>query len=277
MNEIIKDVHAMGVRGITLSGGGEPLVHRSINRILQSIIDSRLSFSLITNGQRIQSKKAELLKKAKWIRVSMDYYSPESFVISKRGTENMFAKLRDNLKGFTKDGDNDIGVNYVITKENYKHLKESVELAIELGMRNIRYSPVWVPEFEVYHRFLFHPVIRSIKKLQEEYKSDIDIYHSYRIAEKAAKRTYSKCYFQQVVPVIGADLNVYNCHNKAYSPDGMIGSIKDQKFSELWYSEATAKHFKNYDAKEHCKYECANDKKNIFIHELINCHGDVYV
>ena len=277
MKEIIKDISNMGVRGITYSGGGEFLVHRNANKILEATIESRLSLSLITNGQRIKGETAKLLKKAKWIRVSMDYYSPESFVISKRGTENMFAELCKNIKEFTKDGNSDIGVNYVVTKENYKHLEDSIQLAIELGMKNIRYSPVWVPDFESYHQFLFHSVMRSIKEIQEKYKDDITVYYSYKIAEKAAERAYSQCYFQQVVPVIGADLNVYNCHNKAYSPNGCIGSIKDQKFSELWYSEATKTHFKNFDAKQHCKYECANDNKNKFIHELINCHGDIYV
>ena len=37
----------------------------------------------------------------------------------------------------------------------------------------------------------------------------------------------------QVVSVIGADCNVYNCHNKAYDKTGRVGSIKNQKFSDL--------------------------------------------
>jgi dTDP-4-dehydrorhamnose reductase len=35
----------------------------------------------------------------------------------------------------------------------------------------------------------------------------------------------------QTVPVIGADLKVYACHNKAYDHTGEIGSLKDKNFN----------------------------------------------
>jgi len=277
MNEIIEDITQMGVQGITWSGGGETLVHKNIIEILETTIKNKLNFSLITNGQKIYGDIAELLKRSKWIRVSMDYYSSESFIESKRGSDSMFNDLCKNIKSFTSNTDHDIGVNYIITEKNYKFLEESIKLVIDLGFKNIRYSPIWTPNFEEYHQYLFHTVIHTLKELREKYSDQIQIYDSYKIAEKALPRTYSKCYFQQVVPVIGADLNVYNCHNTAYTDHGLMGSIKDIKFSELWNSETIKTHFDTFNPIEKCNHECANDAKNKYINELMNCYGDCYV
>jgi radical SAM protein with 4Fe4S-binding SPASM domain len=37
----------------------------------------------------------------------------------------------------------------------------------------------------------------------------------------------------QVVPVIGADGNVYNCHNKSYTEEAIIGNINNQSFENM--------------------------------------------
>ena len=81
----------------------------------------------------------------------------------------------------------------------------------------------------------------------------------------------------QIIPVIGADYNVYNCHNKSYTDDGKIGSIKNRSFRDLWTSTEALRFFETFNPQEHCQCQCANDKKNIFIHEMINCYGDNYV
>ena len=81
----------------------------------------------------------------------------------------------------------------------------------------------------------------------------------------------------QTVPVLGADLGVYACHNKAYDSTGMIGSLKDQSFKELWFSQETKDYMMNFNAKRTCLHECSNDRKNILINEVVQASTDNFI
>jgi hypothetical protein len=45
----------------------------------------------------------------------------------------------------------------------------------------------------------------------------------------------------------------------------------------MWFSESTKKHFESFNPQLHCQCQCANDDKNLFIHDLIKFNGDNYV
>ena len=81
----------------------------------------------------------------------------------------------------------------------------------------------------------------------------------------------------QTVPVIGADQNVYACHNKAYDNTGLMGSIKDQSFKQMWFSDATKKYMETFNARQKCMHECSNDRKNIIINQVLDASTDNFV
>jgi radical SAM protein with 4Fe4S-binding SPASM domain len=80
-----------------------------------------------------------------------------------------------------------------------------------------------------------------------------------------------------VVPVVGADQNVYACHNKAYDHTGLIGSIRDQTFEQLWMGGEAEKFFASLNPQVSCRHQCANDRKNQLIQQMIDSHGDNYL
>jgi MoaA/NifB/PqqE/SkfB family radical SAM enzyme len=278
MIEILDDLKDIGIKAVTYSGGGEPLIHKNILDILDKTLENKLDLSILTNGQLINDKVADRLSKSKWTRISIDYFSEQSFIESKRGNKRMFEKLIDNVKNFTSmNRQCEIGVNYIITKNNYNNLVQSAEFLNKLGVDNVRYSPVWTPDFYEYHKAIQNDVEKSLQIIRKDFSDNMIIYDSYKIQEEITKRKYYQCYFMQVVPVIGADLNIYNCHNKAYSTDGIVGSIKEKKFSDVWFSQEVEKYFNSFRPDLLCNHQCANDRKNEYIHEIINCYGDNYV
>ena len=66
MYEIIHDLHEMGVKAITFSGGGEPLVYPYIEETLGLVRSKSIDYSIITNGQELEGKKAEMLANEKY-------------------------------------------------------------------------------------------------------------------------------------------------------------------------------------------------------------------
>ena len=281
--KILETLHSfkkIGVKSITYSGGGEPLIHPGIEEVLQLNKDLGIDIAMITNAQLLYGNKANLLKDSKWIRVSVDYSNYEEFKKSGRGSLDKYNQILENISNFSKmkTPECDLTVNYIITKENYKNLFNGALLLKSLNVDNIRFSPVYTKDFLDYHSSIKAEVLQTLNDIKKYLETDtFKIYHSYYLNENFTKRNYNKCYFQQIVPVIGGDYNVYNCHNKAYTPEGMIGSIKNQTFEEFWFSEDTKKHFERFNAKKECVCQCAADNKNLFIHELINFHGDSYV
>jgi radical SAM protein with 4Fe4S-binding SPASM domain len=107
---------------------------------------------------------------------------------------------------------------------------------------------------------------------------NFEVFDSYWINPEQLFRSYHLCRYQQVVPVIAADCNVYSCHNTAYTDYGLIGSIRDQSFRELWFSKAVRQRFATFDPTCHCQgIQCANDTKNKILDEAINSYGDNFV
>jgi len=280
--EILDDFKDMGVKSVTYSGGGEPLLHPHATEYLQRTIDNGIDLSIITNGELMKGEKAEVLKNGKWIRVSMDYYTPEGFVASSRGREKSFYKVVENVQNFAKikNKDCDLGCNWVITRENHKQIFEASKFFKNLGMDNIKFCAVWIKDFEKYHRSLKTRVMKDLHRIEEELADEsFRVYDNYKITidKNTLYRPYHKCLFMQVTPVIGADGVVYNCHNKGYDRSGMIGDINSQSFKKMWMSEKTAKYFEEFDAQLSCRHQCAPDLKNIYMHELLSLHGDNYV
>lgn len=278
--EILDDFKDMNVKAITYSGGGEPLLHPDIIEIINKTKQNGIDLSIITNAQLLSGEKAEILYDAKWVRISMDYFNADLFHETRAVSKDKFQMIVNNIVNFNKNkNDNcDLSINYIITKINYKFINDAVKFFKDLKVDNIRISPVWTKDFMNYHNNIKELVIKDINIARNKFESDIfKIYDSYVITEEVTQRKYKKCFIQQTIPVIGADYKVYTCHNKAYDDDGIIGDISEQSFKEMWNSEQTKEFFDKFDASHSCNHQCANDNKNIFINEMVDCFGDNFV
>ena len=73
-------------------------------------------------------------------------------------------------------------------------------------------------------------------------------------------KNYDWCPFLQALCVIGVDLKVYSCQDKAYTDKGLLGSLKEQGFGEFW-NGSKSKFYKINPSKD-CQHHCvANQKK----------------
>lgn len=279
--ETVDDLKNIGTKAVTLTGGGEPLFHPNITEIIDRINKIGLDNSVITNGQLLSGERAEALKNAKWIRVSMDYHDEDSFEKSRRVPSKLMGEIFKNIRNFAKikNKNCDLAVNFIVTQENHLNLFDTAKKLKDHGIENIRFSPLWLPGFEEYHKPLEENVSKQIRKSQEQLTGDgFTVYHSYNIKTQAQKRTCKRCFVMQTNPVIAADSNVYTCHNKAYDKSGLIGSIKDRKFSDLWFSPEAKEVFEKFNPIENCSHhQCAGDQKNILVNQFLEARDDNFV
>ena len=290
MFEVLDDFAEMGVKAVTYSGGGEPLLHKDIVGIMQHTLNLGLDLSIITNGQMLKGERARVLRYAKWVRVSMDYTNGPEMARTRIVPERLFEDVLNNLREFAKlkHAGCDLGVNFIIhrgnsgfeTNEPDKLVKFALTLR-DCGVENVRLSPMWTPnlaEYHAPHRAMVEAQLRAVSQIIRD-RQPFSVTSTFNLESAAhgVERGYTKCPFMQVVPVVGADQKVYACHNKAYDASGCIGSIELMRFKELWFSAEAQEKFRMLNPQTDCRHQCANDSKNILIHRLLEAHADNFV
>jgi MoaA/NifB/PqqE/SkfB family radical SAM enzyme len=282
MREIIEDFAEMGVKAVTYSGGGEPLIHPDIVGILEHTLAYGIDLSIITNGSMLNGERAAMLANAKWVRVSMDYSCKEEMVAFRKVHEKLYDETMANIEAFSKlkSTSCDLYVNYIVHADNCQNLVYVAKTLKSIGVQNVRFSPMWLsPGFHEYHAKISPQVQGQLTEMRALIDDSFSVNTTYDLLSSAHNsfRTYKKCYVMQTIPVIGADLQVYACHNKAYDSTGAIGSIKDRSFKSLWFDDATKALFESFDAQAKCCHQCSNDNKNILINEFMNTSVDNFV
>ena len=277
MMEILDDFRYIGVKAVTYSGGGEPLLHPNITEIFDRTMNNGIDLSIITNGQLLDGDRAAALRNSEWVRVSADSPDVETFARTRRVSKDLYFGLVDNLKNFARDKNPkcELGINFVIQGGNSDKVYEGARFFKLLGANHIKFSPLYTPRgFEEYHAQFKKSVIEQIARAKEDLDGDgFSVYSTYEndfdLSGKS-ERTYEKCFIMETVPVIGADSTVYFCHDKAYSSSGKLGSIKERSFRDLWFSDDVKKVFSTFNARKGCAHHCANDCRNLAIAEVIS-------
>ena len=270
MMEIISDMAKMGVKAVTFSGGGEPLVYPCIEEAMEQILKLGIDLSIITNGSLLMGEKARILARAKWVRISIDSIIPENYAKIRGISPDAMEMLLDNIRKFAeiKNDNCELGINFVVGKENYKEITMVANIMKKLGVNHVKFAPLFSNDTEEYHKDIKDEVISTLKNLSSELNCDrfkiIDLYTSdFDNNYKVFKRTEFVC-------VIGANSKVYYCHDKAYLSDGCVCELEDQSFEAGWNSEDVTKKFREFDAKVMCKQHCVYDSRNILINSYLD-------
>jgi len=207
----------------------------------------------------------------------------DTFEYLRRVPKRLFHELTSNIRNFAriKPKHCTLGINFVVHKENVPTIYESIRFFKELGVDNIKFTPVWGLNFFEYHKDIIAPVVEQINKARQDFQDDsFKIYDTYEQdfnLTGASERTYNTCYTMQVNPIIGADCGVYACHNKAYDPTGLISNIRYQSFKSLWFSKETAEFFKSFNPRHLCRHQCTADAKNIALLDFVKNKGSITI
>jgi MoaA/NifB/PqqE/SkfB family radical SAM enzyme len=276
MMEIIDDIDDMGVKALTFSGGGDPFYYPYLLDAVKKLSNTSVKFASLTNGAELEGEIAEVFAhSATWLRISIDGWDDDSYSKYRGVKKGVFTKIINNMKDFKKlSGKCYLGVSLIVDKINATHVYDFLERLKDVGVDSVKVAPCIVSncknENNEYHKRIFNCVKEQVKKAIEELADEnYEIFDSYHELGEKFEKEYSWCPFIQILPVIGADLNVYPCHDKAYNIDeGSLGSIKEQRFKEFWLSDKN-KFFK-IDPTRHCNHHCVMNTNNKLVLEYLN-------
>ncbi|MBI5240592.1 MAG: radical SAM protein [Elusimicrobia bacterium] len=276
MLEILEDFRDMGVRAVTFSGGGEPFCYPHLLDAARFLAGTDISFASLTNGSRLTGELAALFARhATWLRVSVDGWDEESYSSYRKVPRGEFAKVLKNIEGFKKlPGGCHLGVSLIIDQRNAPHVREMIGRFRALGADSVKASGCVVSdsvqENNAYHKAIFASVKEQIQRARSDFAGQgFEIFDAYHELDDKFRKSYGWCPYLQILPVIGADLNIYPCQDKAYNlAEGLLGSIKERRFKDFW-SEGKAKFFK-IDPRHHCDHHCVANLKNEMILEYLD-------
>jgi len=244
VRKALDDFARMGVRSITLSGGGEPLLadRECMEPILCSGLALGMNTSLACGAAGIKSM-LDYLERFTWIRVSFDAYDAESY--ARRRQNKQFDAVMDRLRGLLDacGTQTTVGLGILTDEEVLLHLGDllyTLEAYLPVPLRTklayilvrpyVRHDPTddidytFVDAFEerlpywmkAYASIGFR-LISHVEKFAE-----IAGY----IAEKKSREA-TRCYGSTVDLVLGADGRYYRCCELAYRPECLVADVMD--------------------------------------------------
>jgi Fe-coproporphyrin III synthase len=276
MIEIVEDLVEMGVKAVTFSGGGEPLIYPHIGETVLALGRNKIKLATLTNASHLKGEVAEAFAKyGSWVRVSIDGWDAKSYAEYRNIKIDAFDTIINNMRDFAKiKSECLLGVNYIVDEKNYRHIFEFISMMKEIGVDHVKIMGVIVSndgkQSNQYHLKLKDAVHEQIIRAHELESENFKIINHYHEFPERFDKDYTTCPSQQFLTIIGADSKVYSCHDKAYTDLGFLGSIENRSFKEFWFSEENRTRMQAINPSIHCNHHCAEHRRNLLLHEYLS-------
>lgn len=123
---VIEQGIELGLKRVIIIGGGEPLMHPDILKIIKFLYIKKLGIDLFTNGTLITQKLAEIFydyRVEPVVKLNSLIPEVQDFLAKKKGTYNLIQKALKNLQSAGYPDDNhDLGIESIICSYNYKEI-----------------------------------------------------------------------------------------------------------------------------------------------------------
>ncbi|MCK5073660.1 MAG: radical SAM protein, partial [Bacteriovoracaceae bacterium] len=242
--------------------------------------ENGVKIATLTNGTFLKGEVAEIFAKyGTWVRISTDAWDDESIKKFRGIKKDDFTTICNNIKNFTKFNTKCVlGISFVVTHENHKHIFSFANHMKELGVNHIKISGCVISmngrENNTYHAKIKDHVFAEIKKSEELNDENFKIINHYHDMDESFDKDYKTCRFLQFLTVIGADLKVYTCQDKAYTESGLLGSIENMSFQKFWFSRENREKLLSLNPHTQCKHHCVAHAKNLLINDFLALDRD---
>jgi MoaA/NifB/PqqE/SkfB family radical SAM enzyme len=282
--ETVDELALAGVKCVEVTGGGEPTLHPDFDELCARIAACGMELALVTNGTRIDPRRAERLGQLPftWVRVSVDAGNAEDYVAVRNTPLSHWERAWEAVAFLSAQAkqpyahpESTVGVGFVIDRGNWRGVYDACRLAMEAGAHNIRISTSFTPDglsrFDQECRETVPPMVQRAKADFERAGFTIHDLSTERWHNTAlGRQEYPFCYWKEVGCVIGADQNVYACCSWSYNQMGLMGTIRDKPFREMWFGEGAAWRAQ-HDPRRDCRIHCLYEQRNI---EALRLMGD---
>jgi MoaA/NifB/PqqE/SkfB family radical SAM enzyme len=265
--DMLNQLADYGIKSVTWTGGGEPTLHKDFDTITAYAAYNGLEQGIYTHGGHITGERAAWMKYYfEWIYFSFDAWDVDSYKLHKG--VNRFDKVCENIRNIVAiPGKATIGMGFLLTRDNYRHIYVMQQLARDLGVDYAQFRPLidFAPNEP---NVLLEDTswIDEAIGLLQQYGDDPFIIADvgrFRRYQKWTGHGYSTCFWSALQTVITPNGKVWRCTNKREYPDGLIGDLAVESFAELWERSGGSCGFNAA-----CRISCKGDPGNETLNQL---------
>jgi len=229
IEKFFESIHATRI-GVTIEGGGEPMLYPWFNEMIEKAASLGISLGLITNGSI--PIKNDILQYFTWIRISLDAGTPEEYLLEKN--RDRFNTVLANIEAIGRLKHNTIlGVNYVITQDNIGNIIPLLYKLDELQVDFISMGPVE----EHPNLCVSESQLQQLDKELQDNKKSLKLHVKLNTLCNSNKDNNNgvPCFAHSLHCIIHADGNVVLCEKRRHDPV-VLGNIGEESFISIWNS-----------------------------------------
>ena len=171
-----------------------------------------------------------------------------------------------------------IGASVIVDEGNAPHLFGLCQRLKDVGVHHVKLAPCIVRdsgrENDTYHARIADTVHAQIERIRRIEDRGFQVNDHYHALGDRFDRSDRRCPMAYLLTIIGADLGVYTCQDKAYTESGRLGSLANRRFRDLWFSAENNRSLCAIDPSVSCRHHCVASSKNEMINEFLSLADD---
>lgn len=233
-----------GGRAVTFCGSGECTAHRGYAEICHRAKADGLKIGVITNGSRLHHEDvAEAVKQTHtWVRIGMNAGTPETYAKITHHKPEAFQRTLNAIRALREEAvepDFRIGLNYVVTEENYLEIETAARLAGESGAHYVRFEPEFYSAKGHETIEAQMTVVNELLAAAASYQTDnfeVSIPKLVRgpmDQTDAVEGDFGHCHYSRFVTAVGADGGLYPCPQVHLNSRYLIGDAVGDGYAQV--------------------------------------------
>ena len=279
--DYVDQLAAFGVRAVTFSGGGEPLMYGE-DTILYLMERCRLlgmQCALITNGSLLRSTR--YVELCEWVRVSLDGYDDETYRRF-RGADQLELVSENTERLCAAPGQATVGVGFLTDwSSDTDFVLRAAEYCQRFkGLDYIQFRPLvlsWHDDDTLRggygERDRFDWIESAAQQAQRLAPDGCRVLLSREkyvsLAEPNCGRTYNRCHAHFLQACISADQRVYLCCHGQGRHSYCLGDLREQSFAGIWHGERAAQVRNSIDPRTMCPPVCRLHPQNQLLQQFM--------
>lgn len=274
MLDLLDEFKKMGVLSIVYFGGGEPLIHPGIDKILKKTSKLGIDYAVNTNGIALGEVIDTIAKSSSWTRISWDAGSSKTY--EKMHRKDFFDQIKINTRKLTKKARGTVGISFVVMEDNIADISQAAKIAKEVGCDFIQFKPEYTPFksnkriIGSYNNSLSSKIKKELCLAQQEETNAFSVLITGSLKAILDKKVlnqnkrYSYCAAQQFIPLLTPH-GVYICPNWRGAKKKQIGNILKSSLEEIWKSNKRKQVIKSLNCGKECQLFCLRHDFNVLI------------
>ena len=251
---LVRELSELGVERIRFTGGGEPLLHRSIERAIEVVKENGIWLAITTNGllldryhQLLTDKGVDEVAVSLWAGSEKSYL--EQHPKNKSGD---YFRILESVRSLTEAGVCEVHLLNVINRLNYHEIGRMGDLGRNLGAKAVYFTLVDAMEDTrgmVLDESMPRDAVAEVEHLRNKFYVESEGMHwdnldgfELRLLDSVDDVTYDKsridafpCYMGWHFIRVTANGDVVPCCKGVDYP---MGNIHQNSFREIWSGEA---------------------------------------